>query len=96
MRDYMATAVSIKQRNLIRKLTFEEMPETTILLSSLDTLSAIQANRIIYFEDGEIVEEGDPRRLLGNPRSEFSRVVREIDPVLYKHIILGTIPEEEY
>lgn len=49
LRDYMATSVSIKQRNLIRKLTFEEFKDTTILLSSLDTLSAIQANRVIYF-----------------------------------------------
>lgn len=94
MRDYMATGVSIKQRNLVRKLTFEDFKDTTMLFSTLDTISAMRCDRVLYFENGSIKEDSSPRRLLENGRSEFSVKLREIDPVLYRHIVSGTISSE--
>lgn len=86
LRNYSVSAVSLNQRYLLRDLTFKWLKNSTIIMSSQDTLGYMKCSRIIRLAAGKVSEDDSPHNLLASPDSHFAALMRQIDPSLYKYM----------
>lgn len=63
---------------------FVELDDTTIISVCKNFENLLYYDRIFVFNDGFIMEQGDPKELLTNTKSYLNLVIKNLDNVLFK------------
>lgn len=72
--DEPFTGMDSAQRRRLQHAILHRWPEATLLLISHNVRETAQFPRVLVFEQGRVVEDGDPATLLADPASRYAQM----------------------
>lgn len=67
-------------------MTFRDFQHTTMLISSQDMLTFMRCNRVVGFQKGRILEDGEPHQLFYRENSHYHLLIKQLDHKLYEYL----------
>lgn len=76
--DEATSSVDIETEDVIRKIINEDFFEATLIIVAHRISTVKNCNRIMVLDSGQVMEYDSPEKLLNNPNSFFSKLIKDV------------------
>jgi len=76
--DEATANIDVVTEQKIQKLIDEEFNESTVITIAHRLNTIIKSDKVLVLSKGTLVEYDSPQNLMGDPTSEFSKLLKEI------------------